>query len=188
MEFKERVVPELNNGLWVLKGCRSPSNSAQYGLVDGLTLLESTLLCLLQNKSDTLCPKNSSSLYCTASSVQKFCQPYWHCSALLLYPGLKSKEPSWHIVLSLSVLTQFQMYCKSISYILALTVNVYYIYWHWLLTVTTDYWSRIPVGASSSHRVCSPSAPSRRPTPPSNFSLYLQYTDFYFVHICIRNV
>ena len=63
------------------------------------------------------------------------------------------------------------MYCKSISYISALTVNVYYIYWHWLLTVTTDYWSRIPVGASSSHRVCSPSAPSRRPTPPSNFSL-----------------
>ena len=26
------------------------------------------------------------------------------------------------------------MYCKSISYILALTVNVYHIYWHWLLT------------------------------------------------------
>ena len=67
------------------------------------------------------------------------------------------------------------MYCKSISYILALTVNVYYIYWHWLLTVTTDYWSRIPVGASSSHRVCSPSAPSRRPTPPSNFSLSAMY-------------
>ena len=34
------------------------------GLVDGLTLLGFSLLCLLQNKSDTL------------SSVLKFCQPY----------------------------------------------------------------------------------------------------------------
>ena len=41
--------------------------------------------------------------------------------------------------------------------------------------IGTDYWSRIPVGASSSHRVCSPSAPSRRPTPPSNFSLSAMY-------------
>ena len=54
--------------------------------------------------------------------------------------------------------------------------------------IGTDYWSRIPVGASSSHRVCSPSAPSRRPTPPSNFSISAIYRFIFCTYLYPQRV
>ena len=69
--------------------------------------------------------------------------------------------------------------CKCILYILALTVNVYYIYWHWLLT--TDPGSLLAHQAliECAHPVLPAGDLLLRPT-----SLYLQYTYLYFVHMC----